>query len=603
MEYLSCSDASKAMGFSVRRIQQMCKNGELPGAIKEGRKWLIPDETIHMNHFAKNKSLPIGVSDFKLATTGYYYVDKTLMIRDFLDKKPMVSLFTRPRRFGKTLNMDMLRVFFEKTNEDTSVYFKDKQIWQCGNYYTKHQGQYPVIFLTFKDIKSMTWEETFQKIRRLISLEFIRHNELETSSVLTSYEKEQYHLLAGDTGDEVDCQMGLQLLSLLLHKHYGRECIIIIDEYDTPIQQGHTCNFYPEIVNFMRNFFSGGLKDNPHLAFGFLTGILRVAKESIFSGMNNLKTYSILDDGYSSYFGFTEKEVKDMLRYYGKDDKYNELSEWYDGYRFGNTEIFNPWSVINYISDNCFPKAFWQSTGSNEIIGEIIQTATPEITKDLYKLLCGEKIATYIDTGVIYPEVQNNPYSIYSFLLVAGYLKIANIYPQSDGNFMCDVAIPNKEITFVYEKEVLNRTNQNSLAISISQAIFSKDTQKLQALLEDFMVKSISSIDGANEGFYHGMMLGLCAILGNRYKIRSNRESGLGRFDIQLMPLTKGMPGFIFEFKHTKDEHTDLSALADSALQQIEAKKYDTELRDNGVNSIIRIGIAFRGKSAVVRRR
>lgn len=602
MEYLSCSDASKAMGFSVRRIQQMCKNGELSGAIKEGRKWLIPDETIHMNHFAKNKSLPIGVSDFKLATTGYYYVDKTLMIRDFLDKKPMVSLFTRPRRFGKTLNMDMLRVFFEKTNEDTSVYFKDKQIWQCGDYYTKHQGQYPVIFLTFKDVKSMTWEETFQKIRRLISLEFIRHNELETSSVLTAYEKEQYHLLAGDSGDEVDCQMGLQLLSLLLHKHYGRECIIIIDEYDTPIQQGHTCNFYPEIVNFMRNFFSGGLKDNPHLAFGFLTGILRVAKESIFSGMNNLKTYSILDDGYSSYFGFTEKEVKDMLRYYGNDDKYNELSEWYDGYRFGNTEIFNPWSVINYISDNCFPKAFWQSTGSNEIIGEIIQAATPEITKDLYKLLCGEKIAAYIDTGVIYPEVQNNPYSIYSFLLVAGYLKVANIYPQSDGNFMCDVAIPNKEITFVYEKEVLNRTNQNSLAISISQAIFSKDTQKLQALLEDFMVKSISSIDGANEGFYHGMMLGLCAILGNRYKIRSNRESGLGRFDIQLMPLTKGMPGFIFEFKHTKDEHTDLSALADNALQQIEAKKYDTELRDNGVNLIISIGIAFRGKSAVVRR-
>lgn len=602
MEYLSCSDASKAMGFSVRRIQQMCKNGELSGAIKEGRKWLIPDETIHMNHFAKNKSLPIGVSDFKLATTGYYYVDKTLMIRDFLDKKPMVSLFTRPRRFGKTLNMDMLRVFFEKTNEDTSVYFKDKQIWQCGDYYTKHQGQYPVIFLTFKDVKSMTWEETFQKIRRLISLEFIRHNELETSSVLTAYEKGQYHLLAKDSGDEVDCQMGLQLLSLLLHKHYGRECIIIIDEYDTPIQQGHTCNFYPEIVNFMRNFFSGGLKDNPHLAFGFLTGILRVAKESIFSGMNNLKTYSILDDGYSSYFGFTEKEVKDMLRYYGKDDKYNELSEWYDGYRFGNTEIFNPWSVINYISDNCFPKAFWQSTGSNEIIGEIIQAATPEITKDLYKLLCGEKIAAYIDTGVIYPEVQNNPYSIYSFLLVAGYLKVANIYPQSDGNFMCDVAIPNKEITFVYEKEVLNRTNQNSLAISISQAIFSKDTQKLQALLEDFMVKSISSIDGANEGFYHGMMLGLCAILGNRYKIRSNRESGLGRFDIQLMPLAKGMPGFIFEFKHTKDEHTDLSALADSALQQIETKKYDTELRDNGVNSIISIGIAFRGKSAVVRR-
>ena len=608
IKMISVKEAARQWNITERRVAELCRNGRIKGAMRQGRNWQIPaDALIRSGYYRKNQKssclpLPIGVSDFRLAQAEYYYVDKTMLIKDFIDERPMVTLFTRPRRFGKTLNMDMLRVFFEKTNEDTSVYFKDKQIWQCGDYYTKHQGQYPVIFLTFKDVKSMTWEETFQKIRRLISLEFIRHNELETSSVLTAYEKEQYHLLAKDSGDEVDCQMGLQLLSLLLHKHYGRECIIIIDEYDTPIQQGHTCNFYPEIVNFMRNFFSGGLKDNPHLAFGFLTGILRVAKESIFSGMNNLKTYSILDDGYSSYFGFTEKEVKDMLRYYGKDDKYNELSEWYDGYRFGNTEIFNPWSVINYISDNCFPKAFWQSTGSNEIIGEIIQAATPEITKDLYKLLCGEKIAAYIDTGVIYPEVQNNPYSIYSFLLVAGYLKVANIYPQSDGNFMCDVAIPNKEITFVYEKEVLNRTNQNSLAISISQAIFSKDTQKLQALLEDFMVKNISSIDGANEGFYHGMMLGLCAILGNRYKIRSNRESGLGRFDIQLMPLTKGMPGFIFEFKHTKDEHTDLSALADSALQQIETKKYDTELRDNGVNSIIRIGIAFRGKSAVVRR-
>ena len=207
---------------------------------------------------------------------------------------------------------------------------------------------------------------------------------------MSSYEKEQYHRLAGDGADEVDCQMGLQLLSLLLHKHYGKECIIIIDEYDTPIQPGHNCNFYPEIVNFMRNFFSGGLKDNSHLAFGFLTGILRVAKESIFSGMNNLKTNSILEDSYSEYFGFTTEEVKNMLCYYGKKEKFREICEWYDGYRFGNTEIFNPWSVINYISDDCFSKAFWQSTGNNEIIGEIIATATPEITEGLYKLLCGE---------------------------------------------------------------------------------------------------------------------------------------------------------------------------------------------------------------------
>lgn len=589
MDYISCESAAKKMGVSARRIQQMCKQKEIVGAIKDGRNWLIPDNAI----LSPKKPLPIGVSDFKSATTNYYYVDKTLLIRDFLNAIPMVSLFTRPRRFGKTLNMDMLRVFFEKTSDNTSIYFKDKYIWQCGDYFTKHQGQYPVIFLSFKDVKCSSWQETFQKISKLISLEFMRHDELESSFVLSSYEKEQYHRFASENINEVDCQMGLQLLSLLLHKHYNKECVIIVDEYDTPIQQGHLCDFYNEIVDFMRNFFSGGLKDNPHLAFGFLTGVL---KESIFSGMNNLKTNSILDNSYSSYFGFTNEEVKDMLAYYEYEDKYQEILEWYDGYRFGNTEIFNPWSVINYISDQCFPKTFWQSTGSNDIIGEIIGTATPEITENLYKLFCGNTITTYVDTSVIYPEVQNNPYSIYSFLLVAGYLKVAAIYPQNDGNYMCDVAIPNKEILYVYEKEVLNRTNQNNVSISIHQAIFSKDTRKLQSLLEDFMLKSISTMDGANEAFYHGMMLGLCAVLGSQYKVRSNRESGLGRFDVELLPMMQGIPGFIFEFKHTKDINVDLDSLANSALRQIDDMKYDTELKDFGVKNIVKIGIAFRQK-------
>lgn len=598
MNYISCESAAKKIGVSTRRIQQMCKQKEIVGAIKDGRNWLIPDNAI----LSPKKPLPIGVSDFKSATTNYYYVDKTLLIRDFLNAIPMVSLFTRPRRFGKTLNMDMLRVFFEKTPEDTSIYFKVKYIWQCGDYYTKHQGQYPVIFLSFKDVKCSSWQETFQKISKLISLEFMRHNELESCSVLSSYEKEQYHRFASENINEVDCQMGLQLLSLLLHKHYDKECVIIIDEYDTPIQQGHLCDFYNEIVDFMRNFFSGGLKDNPHLAFGFLTGILRVTKESVFSGMNNLKTNSILDNNYSSYFGFTNEEVREMLAYYDYEDKYQEICEWYDGYRFGNSEIFNPWSVINYISDQCFPKAFWQSTGSNDIIGEIIGTATPEINENLYKLFCGNTVTTYVDTSVIYPEVQSNPNSIYSFLLVAGYLKVVEIYPQNDGNYMCDVAIPNKEILYVYEKEVLNRTNQNNVSISIHQAIFSKDTSKLQSLLEDFMLKSISTMDGASEAFYHGMMLGLCAVLGSQFKVRSNRESGLGRFDIELLPMVKGIPGFIFEFKHTKDINVDLDSLANSALKQIEDMKYDTELNNFGVEDIVKIGIAFRQKSAVVKR-
>ena len=605
MKYMTCAEASSMMGTTVRRVQQMCKSGEIQGAIKQGRSWMVPASAVpNIKPVSpeKKKPLPIGISDFKLATSDYYYVDKTLLIRDFIDSKPMVSLFTRPRRFGKTLNMDMLRVFFEKTDEDNSIYFQDKLIWQCGDKYTELQGKYPVIFLTFKDVKCSSWAETLNKISKLISLEFLRHIELENSPILNSYEKEQFSLFANNKANEVDYQMSLQLLSMLLHKHYKKEAIIIIDEYDTPIQQGHSCGFYSEIVNFMRNFFSGGLKDNPHLAYGFLTGILRVAKESIFSELNNLKINSILDDSFSQYFGFTKDEVSNMLDYYDASDKFEEVCEWYDGYLFGNTEIFNPWSVINYISDKCFPKAFWQSTGSNDIIGEIIASATPEIAENLHKIMSGDNITTYIDTSVIYPEIQNNPHSIYSFLLIAGYLRVSAIYPQHDGNFMCDVAIPNKEIAFVYEKEILNKTNQNGVAVSIQQAIFSEDADKLQTLLENYMIGSISAIDGANESFYHGMMLGLCAVLSNRYQVRSNRESGLGRFDIMLIPRTKSMPGFIYEFKHTNDKNADLNALADDALKQINDKKYDTELSELGISDIIKIGIAFRGKNAVVKK-
>lgn len=604
MKYLTCLEASSAMKITPRRVQQMCKNGEIPGAVKKGRSWMVPaDVLVSVSSAQKKKPLPIGISDFKTATTDYYYVDKTLLIRDFLDNKPKVSLFTRPRRFGKTLNMDMIRVFFEHTHEDTSHYFQDKQIWECGKEYTKYQGRFPVIFLTFKDVKCASWEETYQKIQKLIELEYLRHYELENSSKLNTYEKEQYSRIAKGTASPVEYQMGLELLSLMLRKHHGVETIIIIDEYDTPIQQGYNCHFYAEIIGFMRNFFSGGLKDNPHLAYGFLTGILRVAKESIFSGLNNLKINSILDSAYSQYFGFTGSEVQEMLHYYGVDEKYPEVCEWYDGYLFGQTEIFNPWSVINYISDQCVPQAFWQSTSSNDIIGEIIAAATPEVTENLHKLLIGEKVTTYVDTSVIYPEVQKNPYSIYSFLLITGYLKIAAAYPQYDGNFMCDVAIPNKEISFVYEKEILAKSGQNGAAISIQQAIFSGDSAKLQSLLETYMLQSIASIDGANESFYHGMMLGLCAVLSNRYQVRSNRESGLGRFDIQLAPQNRQLPGFLFEFKHTNDSNKDLNALAQVALDQIEDKKYDTEMRSAGITNIIKIGIAFRGKNAVVKRK
>ena len=607
MIYLTCIEAAEKLNITPRRIQQMCKNGEIPGSTKQGRSWMIPynavshEQNADSLHAKKKKSLPIGISDYIEASTEYYYVDKTLLIRDFLDAKPKVSLFTRPRRFGKTLNMDMLRVFFEKTDNDTSIYFKDKLIWECGSEYTKYQGKYPVIYLSFKDIKCRTWKETLEKISKLISWEFLRHIEIEKSERLNEYEKEQYVKIAKGSASEIEYQMGLQLLSQLLYKHYEKETVIIIDEYDTPIQQGYSCDFYPEIIGFMRNFFSGGLKDNRYLAYGFLTGILRVAKESIFSGLNNLKIYSVLDEDYSQYFGFTKAEMRELLSYYEFNDTYEEVCRWYDGYLFGETEIFNPWSVINYISEKCYPKAFWQATGSNDIIGDIITVATPEIMENLHKLLSGQSITSFVDTNVIYPEIQNNPYSICSFLLVAGYLKVVGRYPRHDGNYICELAIPNREITFVYAKEVLNKTQQNTLALSIQQAVFSGNAEKIQENLEKFMIQSVASLDTGSEAFYHGMMLGLCALFSNQYYVRSNREAGLGRFDIGLIPQHKLLPGFLLEFKYTKDETKNLNDLAIEALEQIDEKKYDTEIQEYGIKRIVKIGIAFQGKNAVMK--
>ena len=296
---------AKAMGITVRRVQQMCKQGEISGAVKKGHSWLIPENAVWPDSVEKKKPMPIGISDFKTATTSYYYVDKTLLIRDFLDTKPMVSLFTRPRRFGKTLNMDMLRVFFEISDKNTSKYFADKNIWQCGEEYRSHQGKYPVIFLTFKDVKFDTWDATIDKIRGLLQEEYGRHQELLNSDKLSQYEKEYFTKIISATANEVELTSSLERLSKMLASHYDKAPVIIIDEYDTPIQEGYSKDFYDEIIGFMRNFFSGAFKDNKNLSYGFLTGILRIAQESIFSGLNNLTVNSVMDEEYDSFFGFS----------------------------------------------------------------------------------------------------------------------------------------------------------------------------------------------------------------------------------------------------------------------------------------------------------
>ena len=608
MLYISADEAARKWNISVRRVQQMCKSGEIPGAVKEGRSWVLPEDVQQPVRKTLKTSrallpLPVGISSYVEAVSNYYYVDKTLLIRDFVDTLPKVSLFTRPRRFGKTLNMDMLRVFFEKTEEDTSCWFKDKKIWSCGEAYRKHQGRYPVIFLTFKDVKYSTWENALSDISEIIRMEYSRHAELRESGKCTEYEKSFYAKIISGDAEEVELARSLSVLSAMLHKHAGMPAVIIIDEYDTPIQQGHEAGYYKEVIGFIRNLFSGAFKDNPHLAYGFLTGILRVAKESIFSGMNNLKVNTIMDDRFSAYFGFTENEVEEMLAYYGCPEKIPEAKSWYDGYRFGNSDVFNPWSIINYADEHFFPKTFWQSTGSNAIIGDILKTATPETMESLKKLLQGGQVTTYVDTGVIYPEILHNPSSIYSFLLMTGYLKNDGISPQSDGNYICNVSIPNREISYVYEKEILTRwgiPETESTAARIQQAFYEQDEAKLAKCIEEYLRQTVSFFDTTDEIFYQGLVLGFIAILNNRYFVRSNRESGEGRFDIQLIPKNNSLPGILMELKVSKDENADLRKLAEDALLQIEQNRYETEMLSQGIKNIFQYGVAFRKKDVEI---
>ena len=596
----TCSEKALEWNVTPRTVNAMCKNGRIQGAVKEKRTWLIPDDAekpldgrISTGKYSRKKTgkekktLPVGISDYVRAQSEYYYVDKTLLIKEFLDRKPLVSLFTRPRRFGKTLNMDMLRVFFEK--------------------YRRHQGKYPVIFLTFKDVKFDTWEATIGKIRGLLQEEYGRHQELLSSDRISQYEREYFEKILGALANDVELTSALERLSKMLTVHYGKAPIIIIDEYDTPIQEGYSKDFYDEIIGFMRIFFSGAFKDNKNLSYGFLTGILRIAQESIFSGLNNLSVNTVMDEEYDSFFGFTEKEIEKLLAYYGMSEKENELRDWYDGYLFGNEEIYNPWSVINYISKGCIPQAYWVNTGKNEIFEEIMNAATDDIVEKLHILLQGESVIARIDQNVVYRSLAEDPANIYSLLLVAGYLKTQKKDLQADGSYLCEVTIPNKEIASVYKSEILSHFLQKGIitrttANKIAESLYANDHKKLQSAVAEYLDKSISFYDGGAEGFYHGLMLGLIALMDNQYKIKSNRESGDGRYDICMIPREKRYPGILFELKWEKNlEEEDLNLLAEEALQQITTLKYDADMREDGITDILRFGIAFSGKKVRVK--
>ena len=620
VDMMTCKEKAEEWGVSVRTVNDLCKKGKVPGVIKEGGIWQIPDDApkpadrrVITGKYKKNqtlnekKPLPIGISDYVRAQSEYYYVDKTLLIKEFLDRKAYVSLFTRPRRFGKTLNMDMLRVFFEISDEDTSRYFTDKAIWKSGAEYREHQGKYPVIFLSFKDVKFDSWEATFAKISELLQEEFGRHSELKDSGRLKDYEIDFFRKVLNGQASEVELSASLQKLSKMLKEHYSIAPIIIIDEYDTPIQEGYAKEFYDEIIGFMRNFFSGAFKDNSNLSYGLLTGILRIAQESIFSGLNNLTVNSVMDDEYDGYFGFTEPEVLKILKYYGSFDKEAELKDWYDGYFFGSKEIYNPWSVINYISKGCLPQAYWVNTGKNEVLEDVLRTASEDITEKLYSLLQGERVIARIDQNVVYRSLAEDPANIYSLLLVAGYLKALKKDLQGDGSWLCEVAIPNREIAAVYKKEILSHLQQigaitRTTADKIAESLYASDFKGLQRGISEYMSKSISFYDSGAESFYHGLVLGLIAMMDNQYKIKSNRESGDGRYDISMIPRDEKYPGIIMELKAEKGlNEKSLEDLSADALKQIDDRGYDAEMREDGIMDIMKLGIAFSGKKVKIR--
>ena len=613
-KYIKARELANLWDITPRRVNQLCADNLLPGAYKDGKFWMIPSniekpaslrgkQVKTVKTRAKTTHLlpcPVGITSYKEVSKECYYVDKTLLIKDIIDDHSKVFLFTRPRRFGKTLAMDMVRTYFEISDMDTSVYFSDKNIWSEGEVYKDYQGKYPVIFLSFKDAHQSDWEDMYNSLCFTVKEEFLRHIELLSSNAITEYDKRYFKNIMDDNATTTDYQFALGKLSSMLAAHYSSKVIIIIDEYDTPIQQGHLNGYYDKVIGFMRNLLSAALKDNDNLEFGILTGILRIAKESLFSGLNNLVVNTILDEKYSSYFGFTSDDVSEMAAYYGMKEKLPEIKEWYDGYLFGNNEIYNPWSVISYINNNCKPKAFWSRTSGNEIIGQLIQNADSEIYENLTLLLQGKEIQSIIDTDIIYPEINGNSDTIYSFLLVSGYLRVTRIISELNDNPICSVTIPNREIRSIFQKEILDQYTSlftGSILRNFESALRTGNTKNFTDTLQKYLLQSASSFDTAQENFYHGTVFGMLAIMSDSYYISSNIESGDGRLDVQLEPKDKTQTGYIIEFKAGKNlSEKQLDSLANDAIAQIHNNKYFTNMKYHGIKKIGLFGIAFSGK-------
>ena len=552
------------------------------------------------------KPIPLGIEDFERMVMGnYYYVDKTLMIKDLLDKGGYVNLFTRPRRFGKSLNISMLQYFFDNLLLDKASIFEGLNISNVDEAYLAHQNKYPVIKIGLKDVEASNMTEALEMLALEISYEYDRHRYLLNSDQIDTQQKERYQRLLSQKASSTELRSSLKFLSDCLMKHYNQKVIIFIDEYDVPLEKAHFVGYYEDMVKFIRSFFSSALKTNTSLHFAVLTGCLRISKESIFTGLNNLTIISILSDNFGEYYGFTEKEVEIMLQHYGLEEKSKQMADWYNGYLFGETTVYNPWSSIEYLNDNVngkiyLPRPHWSNTSSNTIIKDLITISDNNVKDEIESLIVGNTITKPIKEDIVYSTITQTMDNLWSFLFFTGYLKKISKKQIGVQNYL-ELAIPNKEILYIYQNQIIEWFTEHIKATDLTpmyHAMLNRDIKTFQFKLGELLKDTISYFDSKEE-FYHGFITAVMASLGD-YAIKSNRESGDGRGDLFMRPVSIRQPAIIIEVKVAKKAR-DLEKMADVALAQIEKLKYDNELEREGYTTIIKYGIAFYRKDCEIK--
>ena len=548
------------------------------------------------------KAIPVGIENFEdIIKDNYYYVDKSMLIEDILVNRAAVTLFTRPRRFGKTLNMSMIKYFFDVRNKDENrKLFEGLKIF--GSEYMKEQGKYPVIFVSLKDLRADTWEMCLMEIKKLIS-KIYREFQYITEK-MNEDDKEIYDSIKNRKND-MDLNTSIELLSEYLFEYYGERVIILIDEYDAPIINAFDKGYYNEAINFFQVFYSSALKTNDSLKYGILTGITRIIKEGIFSGLNNLYVNTILSKKYSEYFGLLESEVIKMLDYFKMKYKIEEVKEWYNGYIFGDKRVYNPWSIINYV-DNGEIKAYWANVSGNTLLENMLDQAGEDVYTDLKRFTDGESIEKYISDGTTIKSLLSNDDEIWQLFLYSGYLTKAKEQIEIDETLeytnIYNLKIPNKEIRKYFGNMFLNRFFGTELKTSILiKALESGDIKKFEKTLGEIMVNMLSHFDlnSEMEKIYQVFMIGLVGFLMGKYEIISNNESGYGRYDLAMIPIKSNEKAYLMEFKISKTEK-GMTLKAEEALKQIDEKKYDTRLKARGIKNILKIGIAFYGKKVKV---